>query len=50
MADCALRVAESIGRPPGDEGFLGRIERVTKRRLKPRKRGPKARRRNGREE
>jgi putative transposase len=45
-----LRAAESIGRPLGGEGFLGRIERATKRRLKPRKRGPKPRRRNDQEE
>jgi putative transposase len=45
-----LRAADSIGRPLGGEGFLGRIERATKRCLKPRKRGPKARRRNDREE
>jgi len=36
-----LRAAESIGRPLGSDGFLARIERVTKRLLKPRKRGPK---------
>jgi putative transposase len=36
-----LRAAESIGRPLGDDRFLARIERVTKRRLKARKRGPK---------
>ena len=36
-----LRAAESIGRPLGDIGFLGRIERLTKRTLKPAKRGPK---------
>jgi putative transposase len=38
-----LRAAESIGRPLGDDRFLARIERATKRRLKPRKRGPKPR-------
>jgi putative transposase len=38
-----LRAAESIGRPLGDDRFLAKIERATKRRLKPRKRGPKAR-------
>jgi putative transposase len=36
-----LRAAESIGRPLGDDRFLAEIERATKRRLKPRKRGPK---------
>jgi putative transposase len=38
-----LRAAESIGRPLGDERFMTKIERATKRRLKPRKRGPKPR-------
>jgi putative transposase len=38
-----LRAAESIGRPLGDERFMTKIERATKRRLKPRKRGPKSR-------
>jgi putative transposase len=41
-----LRAAESIGRPLGDDRFLARIERVTKRILKPQRRGPK-RRANG---
>jgi putative transposase len=36
-----LRAAESIGRPLGDDRFLDRIERLTGRRLKPGKRGPK---------
>src|ERR1700726_5005718 len=36
-----LRAAESIGRPLGDGRFLAKSERATKRRLKPRKRGPK---------
>jgi putative transposase len=36
-----LRAAESIGRPLGDERFLARIERLTARALRPRKRGPK---------
>lgn len=36
-----LRAAESIGRPLGDDRFLSRIERLTARPLKPRKRGPK---------
>jgi putative transposase len=38
-----LRAAESIGRPLGDERFLARIERTTKRDLRPGKRGPKPR-------
>jgi putative transposase len=38
-----LRAAESIGRPLGDDRFLTRIERATKRQLKPRRRGPKPR-------
>ena len=38
-----LRAAESIGRPLGDAGFLARIERLTARRLRARKRGPKPR-------
>jgi putative transposase len=38
-----LRAAESIGRPLGDDRFLAKIERATKRLLKPRKRGPKPR-------
>jgi putative transposase len=37
----ALRSAESIGRPLGDNRFLTRIERQTGRMLKPAKRGPK---------
>jgi putative transposase len=36
-----LRAAESIGRPLGNDKFLARIERLTGRRLKPGKRGPK---------
>jgi putative transposase len=36
-----LRAAESIGRPIGDDTFLAMIERQTKRRLRPGKRGPK---------
>jgi putative transposase len=36
-----LRAAESVGRPLGDDRFLARVERVTKRVLKPKKRGPK---------
>jgi putative transposase len=36
-----LRAAESIGRPLGSDGFLGRLERLTRRALKPGKRGPK---------
>ena len=37
----ALRAAESIGRPLGDNRFVARIERQTGRVLKPGKRGPK---------
>ncbi|MBR0838557.1 transposase [Bradyrhizobium manausense] len=37
----ALRSAESIGRPLGDNRFLARIERQTGRVFKPAKRGPK---------
>src|SRR5438309_4721040 len=37
----ALRSAESIGRPLGDDRFMARIERQTGRVLKPAKRGPK---------
>jgi hypothetical protein len=37
-----LRAAESIGRPLGSDRFLSRIERSTRRDLKPGKRGPKA--------
>jgi putative transposase len=44
-----LRSAESIGRPLGDDRFLARSERITKRVLKPAKRGPKPRGRRGRE-
>ena len=36
-----LRAAESIGRPLGDERFMARLERLTKRWLRPGKRGPK---------
>ena len=36
-----LRAAESIGRPLGSDGFLARLERLTRRTLKPGKRGPK---------
>src|SRR6185295_8528087 len=35
-----LRAAESIGRPLGDKAFLARLERATKRTLRPGKRGP----------
>jgi putative transposase len=38
-----LRAAEGIGRPLGGDGILGSVERVTGRRLRPRKRGPKRR-------
>src|ERR1700721_713971 len=36
-----LRAAESIGRPLGNDGFIARLERLTRRALKPGKRGPK---------
>ena len=36
-----LRAAESVGRPLGDDGFLARLERLTRRSFKPGKRGPK---------
>jgi putative transposase len=36
-----LRAAESIGRPLGNDGFLARLERLTRRTLKPGKRAPK---------
>ena len=37
----ALRRAESIGRPLGDEAFLDQLEDLTGRSLRPAKRGPK---------
>jgi len=36
-----LRSAESIGRPLGDDGFIARLEALTRRTLAPGKRGPK---------
>jgi putative transposase len=36
-----LRQAESIGRPLGDAAFMRKVERTTKRILRPAKRGPK---------
>ena len=36
-----LRQAETIGRPLGGDAFLARLEAMARRRLKPRKRGPK---------
>jgi putative transposase len=36
-----LRAAASVGRPVGDDRFLARLERLTRRTLKPGKRGPK---------
>jgi len=45
-----LRRAESIGQPLGDAGFIARLEVLTQRTLKPRKRGPKASRSDGLEE
>lgn len=38
----ALRRSEGIGRPLGDDAFLDRIEALTRRRLRPAKRGRKA--------
>ena len=38
-----LRNAESIGRPLGNRKFLDRLERKTRRVLRPAKRGPKPR-------
>jgi putative transposase len=38
-----LRAAESVGRPLGDSGFLASVERATRRRLRPEKRGRKPR-------
>ena len=35
------RAAQSIGRPLGDERFMAGLERFTKQRLRPGKRGPK---------
>jgi hypothetical protein len=37
----ALRAAERIGRPLGDERFLDRVERLTDHSLRPGKRGQK---------
>lgn len=42
QAFAKLRQAETIGRPLGDTAFLRRIERATKRTLRPGKRGPKS--------
>jgi putative transposase len=36
-----LRAAESVGRPVGDERFMAGLERVTRRSLRPGRRGPK---------
>jgi putative transposase len=41
-----LRQAEGIGRPLGSASFLDRIERMTRRSLRPAKRGPKPRAEN----
>jgi putative transposase len=38
-----LRAAETVGRPLGDGRFIARVEQLTRRRLKPGKRGPKPR-------
>jgi putative transposase len=37
-----LRRAESIGRPLGDDGFIARLEALTRRTLRPGRRGPKS--------
>lgn len=37
----ALRRAEAIGRPLGDDAFIARLETLTRRTLKPGRRGPK---------
>jgi hypothetical protein len=42
----ALRAAENIGRPLGDEKFLDRVERLTDRSRRPGKRGPRPKRLN----
>src|SRR5262249_6381179 len=42
-----LRRAESIGRPLGGERFMTKLERLTKRTLRPGKRGPKPKEREG---
>jgi putative transposase len=39
------RAAESIGQPLGDERFVASLERLTRRRLRPGKRGPKPKQR-----
>ena len=39
----SIRYHQSIGRPLGDKAFLARLERATKRTLRPGKRGPKPR-------
>jgi putative transposase len=36
-----LRKHERTGRPIGDDDFIGRMEKITGRRIKPRKPGPK---------
>jgi putative transposase len=38
----ALRRAETIGRPLGDEAFLGQVQAIAGRDPEPRKRGPRA--------
>jgi putative transposase len=45
-----LRRAESIGRPLGDDGFIARLEALTRRTLKPGKRGRKPSRQDGSEQ
>ena len=39
--EAALRRHERTGRPAGGEGFVAELERLTGRRLRPQKRGPK---------
>jgi putative transposase len=39
-----LRAAQSVGRPVGNQAFMARLERLTKRPLRPAKRGPRPRR------
>jgi hypothetical protein len=42
-AAARLRKAESVGRPVGSAAFIARPEDMTRRRLRPVKRGPKGR-------
>jgi putative transposase len=45
-----LRRAESIGHPLGGDSFIARLEALTRRTLKPGKRGPKPSRADGPEQ